>query len=278
MTGLDRRLLAALLIVLAPGLAGGQGLGVFDPEGDLPIQIESDHGIEWREAEQVYIASGNVRAAQGEAAVHADRLTAHYRKSSAGKTEVYRLVAEGSVRIVSADGTAYADKGVYDVDLGVVVLTGRKLRMDTRDATIVARDSLEYYDRERYAVARGEALVVQPDKRLKAAVMVAYMRDAGARGSGIYLVRAYDDVHLSTEAEIVRCERAEYNLDTGIATLLGSVRITRGDNQLNGHRAVVNVRTGVSRLLRDPNGDGRVRGFVVPGQRAAIKPPDTGSE
>jgi lipopolysaccharide export system protein LptA len=278
MTGLGGRLFALLLVALTPVLAAGQGLDVLDRQGDAPIEIESDDGIEWREAERVYIASGNVRVAQGDAAVYADRMTAHYRKSPAGKTEVYRLVADGSVRIASVDGTAYADNGIYDIDLGVVVLTGRGLRMDTRDATIVARDSLEYHDRDRYAVARGDALVVQPDKRLKAEVMVAYMRETAEGESGIYLVRAYDNVHLSTTAEIVRSERAEYNLDTGIATLLGSVRITRGDNQLNGHRAVINVKTGVSRLLRDPNGDGRVRGFVVPDRHAPIKPPVTGSE
>jgi lipopolysaccharide export system protein LptA len=279
-TRLDGWLFAVLLIACAPGTAGGQGLGVLDPDADSPIVIESDNGIEWREAAQVYIASGNVRAARGDAAVHADRLTAHYRKTPADKTEVYRLVADGKVRIVSTEATVYADNGVYDIDLGVVVLTGRELRMDTQDATIVARDSLEYYDRDNYAVARGDALVAQDDKRLKADVMVAFLRDNPEGRSSIYLVRAYGNVHLSTAAEIVRCERAEYNLDTGIATLLGSVRITRGDNQLNGHRAVLNTTSGVSRLLHGPDddGDGRVRGFFVPGQGASIGGSDAGSK
>jgi lipopolysaccharide export system protein LptA len=255
-TRLDGWLFAVLLIACAPGTAGGQGLGVLDPDADSPIVIESDNGIEWREAAQVYIASGNVRAARGDAAVHADRLTAHYRKTPADKTEVYRLVADGKVRIVSTEATVYA----------------------TQDATIVARDSLEYYDRDNYAVARGDALVAQDDKRLKADVMVAFLRDNPEGRSSIYLVRAYGNVHLSTAAEIVRCERAEYNLDTGIATLLGSVRITRGDNQLNGHRAVLNTTSGVSRLLHGPDGDGRVRGFFVPGKGASIGGSDAGSK
>ena len=54
--------------------------------------------------------------------------------------------------------------------------------------------------------------------------------------------------------------------DSGIARLAGGVRITRGQNQLNGDEAVVNMRTGVSTLSR--TGAGRVQGLVVPNEAA----------
>ena len=46
----------------------------------------------------------------------------------------------------------------------------------------------------------------------------------------------------------------------------GNVRITRGQNQLNGDFAEVNLSTGISRLLTstDSAGDKRVRGLFVP--------------
>lgn len=266
MMRIDRRTMALLVLALAPAAAGAQGLGVIRPGSDAPLEIESDDGIEWLESDQVYIASGNVRAAQGDVAVYADRLTAHYRKTAAGKTEVHRLVADGSVRIASTSETVYADKGVYDVDQGVLLLTGERLRLDTPDTVIAARDSLEYYDKKKYAVARGNALMVHDGKRLRAEVLVAYMREDAQGKTRIRLVRAYDDVHLSTATEIVQCRRAEYNLDTGIATLLGEVRLTRGENQLNGERAEINVRTGVSRLLSNSSqgSAGRVHGLFIP--------------
>ena len=52
----------------------------------------------------------------------------------------------------------------------------------------------------------------------------------------------------------------------GIARLAGGVRITRGQNQLNGDEAVVNMRTGISTLNR--TGPGRVQGLVVPNDAA----------
>lgn len=263
---------ALLALALVPAAALAQGLGVIKPGSDAPLEIESDDGIEWREAEQVYIASGNVRAAQGEVVVYADRLTAHYRKTAAGKTDVHRLVADGRVRIVSASETVYADQGTYDVDRGVLVLTGRELRLETPDTVIQARDSLEYYDQEKYAVVRGEAFLVRDGRRLRADVLVAYLRDDGQGKTKVYLVRAYDNVLLSTANEIVQCDRGEYNLDTGIVTLLGAVRLTRGDNQLNGQRAVINVRTGVSRLVGDSSraSAGRVHGLFVPEKENSV--------
>ena len=50
--------------------------------------------------------------------------------------------------------------------------------------------------------------------------------------------------------------------DTGIARLAGNVHITRGQNQLDGQEAEVNMKTGIARLLR--GNDARVTGLVVP--------------
>jgi lipopolysaccharide export system protein LptA len=45
------------------------------------------------------------------------------------------------------------------------------------------------------------------------------------------------------------------------------VRITRGQNQLNGTRAEVNLKTGISRLL--PGRSGQVHGLIVPEQSSS---------
>jgi lipopolysaccharide export system protein LptA len=58
-----------------------------------------------------------------------------------------------------------------------------------------------------------------------------------------------------------------YVPDSGIARLAGRVRITRGDNQLDGSEAEVNMKTGIARLLA---GTGqRVQGLVIPNDAAS---------
>ena len=126
----------------------------------------------------------------------ADRLLARYRPSrsrgaapappaSAGRTpeatlggssEIWRLEAEGNVRISTATDTARGDRAVYDIDQAVLVLTGRALSLSSAQQVITARDSLEYWSARRMAVARGDALVVdrQEDRRIRADTLVAY--------------------------------------------------------------------------------------------------------
>ncbi len=295
-----RPLLALLAISAALGPAAAQNL---DLTGGGPIEITSSNGIEWRQAEQVVVALGNARAARDGVAVEADRLIARYRprggaqptpatagSSPVSGSELWRLEAEGRVRIASATERAEGQRAVYDMDQSVMVLSGQGLSLTTPEQRVTARDSLEYWPARRMAVARGGAVVTTEDnRRITADTLVAYFLEAPARGatpaaapanppprppvaglpnagegSRLDRVEAYGNVEIRTADEVVRGERGVYSPVTGLARLVGGVRITRGDNQLNGAEAIVNLRTGVSRLVSAPGQ--RVQGLVSPQQ------------
>lgn len=287
-----RRALLALLLLASP--AAGQTL---DMTQGGPIEITSVDGIEWRQQEQVVIARGQARAVRDGVTVDADRLIARYRPR-AGTTpapqpqgatpvsgsEIWRLEAEGSVRITSATEVATGTRAVYDLDQAVMVLSGTGLALDTPDQRITARDSLEYWPQRRMAVARGAALVVATDgRRVAADTLVAYFLEAEpspaggpprpatpppsampGEGSRIERVEAFGNVEIRTAEEVVRGARGTYSPQTGLARVIGNVRITRGDNQLNGAEAIVNLQTGISRLV-SAQGE-RVQGLIVPQQ------------
>jgi lipopolysaccharide export system protein LptA len=210
----------------APAAAQGLGLG---SESDEPIEINADEGIEWRQGEKAYIARGNASAARGGVTVRADTLTAHYRPTGEGGTDIWRIDADGRVRLVSQSGTAYGDKGAYDVAKGILVLKGQALKLETATYTVTARDSLEYWEPQRMAVARGDAQVVSQDQRLEADVVTAYFGAAAAGESGpepgaeprddLERVEAFGDVHITTPTEVARGERGVYDVQSGIATL-----------------------------------------------------------
>lgn len=243
----------------APGHA--QSLG-FSQQGDGPIQIEADEGIEWQRAKQLYLARGNAKAVQGGVAVEGDELIAHYRPNAAGENEIYRIDANGNVRITSESEIAQSDNAVYDIDGGVLFLTGDTVRLDTAQDTIIARDSLEYYEQRQIAVARGDALAIREDRRLRADTLTAHF-GAGGRSADMERIEADGNVLVSTPTDIVRSEKGDYDPERGLATLTGNVKITRGDTQLNGDRAEVNLKTGESRLLSSRSGE-RVRGLFLP--------------
>jgi len=294
---------ALVLTVSAPALAAAQGL---DLSQGGPIAVTAQDGIEWRQVEQQVIARGNARAQRDNVTVTADRLIAWYRKKggasapapnpSAGPdtegdgNEVYRLRAEGNVRIFTATDQAIGDTATYDVDQAVLVMTGRDLRLITQNEVLTARDTLEYWSQKRMAVARGDAVVLTSDaRRIAADTLVAYTGDAPPttpqpapapgqpappNAGKLEKVEAYGNVSVRTPTDMATGDRAIYVPDLGIARLGGNVRITRGQNQLNGGQAIVNMKTGVARLIGD-GGAGvgqRVQGLVLPNDTASQPP------
>lgn len=291
-----------LLLLLAPAAARAQAI---DMSRGGPVEVTARDGMEWRQNEQMVIARGDARAVRGDVTVTADRLIARYRKKAGaaevpseqpgvaadtGSNEIYRLEAEGNVRIFTPTDLAVGDRAVYDIDQAVLVLTGDGLKLTTPQQVLTARDSMEYWSQKRMAVGRGEATVTTNDgRRLSADTLVGYTTDPNAGratpartgptrpsadpvlASGkLQRVEAFGNVEVRTAAETVRAERGVYVPDTGIARLAGNVRITRGQNQLNGDEALVNMATGVSTLSRAPGG--RVQGLVVPNESSTQAP------
>jgi lipopolysaccharide export system protein LptA len=294
--------------------AAAQGLSLSGVSEDRPIEVSADHGIEWQQDAQVYIARGNAMAKRGTTEVHADTLTAHYRpikgtgtkaseskgsgaEETGGETEVYRLDADGHVTIKGERQTVVGDQAVYDVDQQIGIVTGKALKMTTATDVVTARDSLEWYDQKQIAVARGDAVAVRDTKVIRADVLTAHMtkdkspptagkpdkavpaaaqtkpRNAATplgdndEGSKISRVDAQGHVLVSTETDVGRGDYGVYNAESGIATLLGNVTVTRGPNTVKGEYAVMDLNNNISRMMAAPATPGatatRVEGLFV---------------
>jgi lipopolysaccharide export system protein LptA len=268
--------IAALAWSASPSRAQGLGLGT---KGSKPIEVYADQGIEWNQNDKQYIARGNAKAIQGETTVFADTLTAHYVETKDKGSEITRIDAVGNVKIVSPEQTVYGDRGVYDARKGMLVLTGSKLRLETKEDIVTARDSLEYYEEKALAVARGNAVLRQRNppksggRTVRADVLTTQSAPKGkggktpaAKTQGPRRMDAYGNVVITRPGEIALGQRGVYRPDQETAELWGKVRITRGKNQMNGERAIVNFKTGISRLVAGDSGKGQppVRVLIVP--------------
>ncbi|MBF0560612.1 MAG: hypothetical protein HQL37_01095 [Alphaproteobacteria bacterium] len=213
-----------------------------------------------------------------------------------GGNEIWRLVATGSVRIVTPDDTAYGDNADYDIDTTTLVLHGRPPQLVTPSEIITAKDSLEYNTQTHIAIGRGEAQAVSDDgRRLQADLLTAVITPAekapaekapakknppgrssgkpeksgSGKEGGSEISDVYADGHviLTTPDEVALGNKGVYNVKTGIATLTGAVKITRGENQLNGEYGVVNLNTGISKVFPTAPGSTtreRVKLLLVP--------------
>jgi lipopolysaccharide export system protein LptA len=298
-----------LALLLAPLAAAAQGLPPGAGTGSQPVQIQADKGIEWQQNQQVYIARGNAVATRGTTEVYADKLTAYYRrvkaapegaaKSTAANaqpggpdsdTQIYRIDADGHVVLKGPTQAVVGEHAVYDVDEGVVVVTGKGLKMTTPQDVVTARDSLEWYDQKQVAVARGDAVAIRGDRRIRADVLTAYMEKIPVNGTGgakpmpppaksatpaaqqnqeesrIKRVDAEGHVVVTTPTDTGRGDYGVYNAKTGIVTLIHHVTIAHGEDTIRGEYAVMDLNRNISRMMTVANPGGpqpRVQALLV---------------
>lgn len=265
----------------APAAAGtppatnsaGLGLGT----GSGPVDVTSDESLEMQQSNKVYIARGNAIAKRGDRTLYADTLMAYYRDiPNSSATEIWRVVADGHVKITTPTQTVVGDHAVDDLDTKTDIITGKDLKLTTPIDVVTARDSLEWYEDKSVAVARGDAVAVRHTakgyRRIRGDILVALIIQPPGEAQRISRVDATGHVFVSTPDQTGSGDQGVYNAETGIATLTHHVTLTRGENTLTGEYGVVDTDKGVSRLLpRPPTAADqtrtRVNGYIVPRQK-----------
>ncbi|ABQ30877.1 MULTISPECIES: LptA/OstA family protein [Acidiphilium] len=303
-------LTALLLVAALPAGASAQSLGFGTAGGQpAPIDITAQNGISWNQKTRIVTAKGNARAVRGKVTVTADELVAHYSPKPAsgaakptpaakpdasagglggldsGASQITQLDAVGHVHIFTATEQAFGDLAVYHMARHELVLTGGNLRLITPTETVTATRALQYWSEARKAVAIGHAKVVGKDGRsVTADRLTGYFTAAPAapkaggtppagstaEASQLRKVVAEGHVVVTTQTDVATGDHGVYHPATGIAVLTGNVHITHGPNELAGHIAQVNMKTGVATLVSAPGH--RVEGLILPDSAPAAKP------
>ena len=270
----SRKLLFQLVVLVifyfqisAAAVAGG--LDLASGSKDMPIEITADNGIEWEKNKEILIASGNAKASRGGITVLAEVLRAYYRKKTTGGTDLYRLDAAGGVKIFSDTESMEGQTAVLDFEQAILKVDGKKVIYKAGPDTITANQQMEYWERQKMAVARGNAVAIHKGKTLRADVLKALLRKNKTGRSEVYIIEAFNNVLIVSDKDRLRSDSAIYKLDSGIVMLKGNVSIIRENSILNGDLAEINFKTGISKLLTvDSVGSRkereRVRGLFYP--------------
>jgi lipopolysaccharide export system protein LptA len=246
-----------------------------------PVEISADDAIEWLRDQNLYRATGNAIAKQGDTAIHASVLEASYDPQK-GEQDIQSVTARGQVKIISADRTITAEQGVYDMASGLVTLTGSNIVLTSPDIKVTAHNKVTYNSNAGHATASGNATVSAQGRTLKAQEIEAWFGDSATKNTSktqnvgaLKRARARGNVVIQTEKEILQADQADYNLVTQEAIMTGRVRLTQGENHMQGERAVVNLKTGVSQLFgqnktgtasNTGSSGGRVKALFFPGK------------
>ena len=242
---------AALVILLyqipAPTIA--QGLNLASGSKDKPIEIFADNGIEWQKDKGILIASGNAKASRDGVNVEAEVLRAYYRKKVGGGTDLYRLEAAGGVKIFTRAEYIIGQSAVWDFEQAILKVEGKKVVYKTGNDSVTATRQMEYWERQLMVVARGNSVAIHEGKVVRGNILKALIRKKKTGKSEVYMVEAFDNVLIVSDKDQLRADRGIYQVDSGTATLTSNVTITRGKTVLSGDKAVINLNTGISKLL-----------------------------
>lgn len=243
-----------LLFSLGFGLSFAQSLTSDD------IEIHAEQHLEWDKQGQRYIAEGGVVVKGKEFTVNSDRVTAFYRETSDSKQDIYLLRAEGNVIISRAGVVFYGDSAVYEGRRSLIVLKGEDVRLDFKGYRLRADDSIEYWHDEGLAVAREKVTISRAGQVLSATIIEAEIVIV----DGVLEIEnavAKSDVVFNDGETVIRGNEGHYDSRKHSSIICGDVEITRGDNQIHGHCAEIDLRTGTAKLKAA--GDERVSGSII---------------
>ncbi|NBC97047.1 MAG: lipopolysaccharide transport periplasmic protein LptA [Deinococcus-Thermus bacterium] len=138
-------LLAAALLLAAtvaqPVRAQGASVAFGDDTDTTgqPVEITADR-VELDQDAGSARFDGNVTIVQGSLRLNGDRVDVAYGEDETGETRVDRVEATGNVVLVDGEDAAEAERAVYTLDDGMMVMTGDVLL--TRPDTAIRGDTL----------------------------------------------------------------------------------------------------------------------------------------
>ncbi|MFL4469308.1 LptA/OstA family protein [Tateyamaria armeniaca] len=113
--------------------------GTIQQDTSAPVEVTADElNVDQATGEAIF--TGNVVIGQGDMRLSAARVVVIYREDSAG---IERLEATGGVTLVSGPDAAESQRADYDIDSGVIVMSGDVLMAQGRSALSADRMTVD---------------------------------------------------------------------------------------------------------------------------------------
>lgn len=229
------------------------------------IHITAEKQVEWHQKDNKIVAVGDAIATKDDLNVRADRLIGYYagkETTTKGKSSITRMEAIGSVKLHSPRADGFGDKLDYDLVKDIAVLTGEPAKIKTAQETITARDSITYYPSQQKAIALGNVEAVDKDNnKVYADKMIAFFVKDSQNSQNLTLdkIELYDHVKIVNPDTVVTSDKGLYRPRTGKVYLYDNIVINQQGNILRGDKAETDLNSGISKLLSSAK-TGRVKG------------------
>ena len=258
------------------------------------ITITAKQGINWHRDLKFYSAKGDALIRNGDSTIAAKEIKIFYEenknnsRSTSDSTVFTRIETYGDTVMVQNGNRLTGEMAVIYLDSLESVVTGKGLSFTTSGGEVVtARDSLEYREVTKLAVARGNAKAVQGDRTMTADIITASMAPASPSPSANFKaaesrqfsrINGFGLVNISSPAHAAAGDRGSYDLLRNLAVLSGNVKLGVGASLLSGDYGELDMNNGTSRILMGSDAASagqKLRGIIVPNDLRNKPSPET---
>lgn len=222
------------------------------------ITITADKQVEIYQNEQKAVAIGNAVAVKPGMTVKGEILTAWFSKSNQGKTSITDMEARQKVSLHLPKADAFGDLMEYHVKDDYMVLTGKPARIKNDRATITATENITYYPGQEKAVAKGNVIADNGKNKVYSDIMEAFFQKDKEGTPVLQRVEIPKNARIVTKDGEVTAKTGVYYPEQGLVKLYENVVINQNGNILRGDRAETDLNTGISKVL---SGKSRVSGI-----------------
>ena len=237
--------------------AGSQVMKLMNPKGEIPAQenkmVYADAKIGYYDQNKgTFKAVDNVKAVYDQdTTVLTQEAVYDFKKSfGEGHDKVY---AYGSW------GKLWADGFQYDKNQNLITLLGNS-KIVSGKRTLWADKEVRYYQNENRVEAEGNVKLFESPNTLYADRMIAYLKEGSTQE--LEKAESFGNVRIDTPDGSAMGDYGLYLPHKDDMELHGHVRIMQNGNIIQGDRAVTNLKTSVSRVLKGEKPAKRVSGVI----------------
>lgn len=215
-----------------------------------PINIKANDRIEIYQKENKAIAIGQAIVTKANMKINGDKLTAFFAKlNNKGSTQIVDFLSEGNVKINTGKAIGSGDKMQYNLKQDQMKLFGKPAKINSEKNTITADNNITYYMSQEKAIATGNVVADNGINQVYSDIMEIFFSSSKDGQTALERVEVPKNVRIVTKQGNIKAKTGVYYPKTGIVKLFDDVEIVQNGNILRGERAETNLNTGISKIL-----------------------------
>ena len=217
------------------------------------IIITAEDRVEVYQEEKKAVAIGDAVAQKDGITVKAQRLTAYFSQkqteSSKNENSISKLLAEKKANLDMDKAHALGDSMEYNLEEDYILIKGKPAVIKNDKAKVSATESITYFPTTNQAVAKGNVVADNGKNKIYSDEMEAYFKKDQKGELVLERIEIPQNPKIVTKDGDVKAKKGIYYPDQGMVYMYDDVVINQNGNILKGDKAETNLNSGISRIL-----------------------------